>query len=571
MNKNESLVNLKPIISSARGEVPLDLKITGGKLVSVFDSQIYDCEIGVKDGVIVTLNAKDLKAEKEIDVCGSYLAPSFIDAHIHIESSMLTPQRFAEVVVPRGTGAVVSDPHEIANVLGIDGIVYMQRAAENLPMDFYFTIPSCVPATHLETSGGEISSEQVKKLKKIIKNTPALSEMMNFPGVIFCDEEVLNKIKVARILGLNIDGHSPFLSGKDLDAYLSAGIQSDHECTTADEVKEKLMKGCFILAREGSASKNLKECLSVLNAKNSSRFAIVSDDRHPETLFCEGHLDDALRKAVAWGVDPIEAIKLVTINPALFMGLKNKGALAPSYSADIVVLKDLKNFEAEMVFYKGELCAKNGQMLKKIKARKDKKVLSSVKIPENLANKMEFQEKGKVRAIKVFGDQILTKEEIVDIEKTKNGGINYAVVIERHGKNGNVGKGFVSGFNLRKGALASTVSHDSHNIVAVGKTPEDILKAVKSLEEIGGGIVAFDGVDIYKLPLEVAGLMTFSRIEDVLQNLKLLHRKAEEMGCKLPSPFMTLSFIALPVIPELRLTDKGVVDVNKFCIVPLQV
>lgn len=571
MNESRNLSNLKNEILSSRGEIPLDMKIKGGKVVSVFDAKIYECQVGIKKGIIVTLDAQGLKAEREIDVSGSFLVPSFIDAHIHIESSMLTPQRFAEVVVPKGTGAVVSDPHEIANVLGIDGITYMKKSAKNLPMDFYFTIPSCVPATMLETSGGEISSSQIKKIKKILQNSPALSEMMNFPGVISCNDEVLRKIVISRECGLKIDGHSPFLSGRDLDAYLSAGIQSDHECTSQSEVEEKLKKGCFIFAREGSASKNLKECLKVLNSKNSSRFAIVSDDRDPKTLFYEGHLDDSLRKAVSWGVDPIEAIRLVTINPAIFMGLKNKGAIAPSYYADIVVLKDLKSFEVEMVFYRGEMCAQNGKMLKKIKIRKDKKVFSSVKISDSFEEKIVFPEKGQIRVIKVFSDQILTKEEFSDIEEAKSGKINYAAVIERHGINGNVGLGFVRGFNLRKGALASTVSHDSHNIVAVGRTANDIVKAVKVLKKCGGGIVAFDGEKSFSLPLEVAGLMTSQKLEEVIKKLKMLHERAKEMGCDLPSPFMTLSFIALPVIPELRLTDKGIVNVNKFDFVSLKI
>lgn len=567
--KNEEI--LRENILAARGELPLDLKIKNGKLINVFDSQIYECDIGIKNGIIATVDAKELTAEQEIDAEGCYVAPSYIDAHIHIESSMLTPERFSEIVVPKGIGAVVSDPHEIANVLGVEGIKYMAKAARNLPIDFYFTIPSCVPATHLETAGAVVSSTEIKKIRKILRDSPALSEMMNFPGVINCDKEVLRKIAIASELGLKIDGHSPSLSGKNLDAYLTAGIDSDHECTNENEVREKLRKGCFIFAREGSASKNLKECLKVLNSKNNYRFAIVSDDRHTETLFYEGHIDDSLRKAVSWGVEPIEALKLVTINPALFMGLKKKGAVAPSFYADIVVLKDLKTFEAKAVIHKGEICAENGNLVKKIRVRKDKKVRGTVKIADDFENKLDFPSSGKVRTIRVFGDQILTTEEIYDVSDRESGKINCAAVIERHNKNGNVGIGFVAGFNLQKGALASTVSHDSHNIVAVGKTPEDIVMAVKSLKETGGGIVAFDGSESFILPLEVAGLMTGSRIEDVLKKLAIVHRKAKEMGCFLPSPFMTLSFLALPVIPEIRLTDKGIVDVNKFDFVSLKV
>jgi adenine deaminase len=547
----------------------LDLIIRGGKVISVFSNEIIEGDIGIKNGLIVTLDASGLKAEEEIILKGEYIAPSFIDAHIHIESSMLNPRRFAEVVIPKGTGAVISDPHEIANVLGIDGISYMVSSSHSLPMDFYYTIPSCVPSTNFETSGATIKAKEIRKIYKIIGNSPALSEMMNFPGVIFKEREVLKKIEIAKKLNLRIDGHSPSLSGKDLDAYLSAGVESDHESTSEQEVKEKLNKGCFILAREGSASKNLKGCLKAYNHKNSFRFSIVSDDREIKTLLNEGHIDDSLRKAVSYGLAPIDALKLVTINPANFYNLKNKGAVAPGYFADIVILKDLKNFKPVYVFHRGKIVAKEGVLLQKIAPFEDKNVLSSVKVRDDFKNSLKFPENGDVRTIRVLEDQILTKEEIHNTSEIKEGKINYLAIIERHGKNGNIGIGFVTGFDLKKGAIASTVSHDSHNIVVVSRSVDEMVLAVNELKKIQGGIVALDSNSIESLPLRIAGLMSDDQPEEVYDSLLRLNKKAEELGCKLHSPFMTLSFIALPVIPELRLTDRGLFDVGKFDFVSL--
>jgi adenine deaminase len=547
----------------------LDLIIRGGKTISVFSNEIIEGDIGIKDGLIVTLDASGLKAKKEIVLNGEYIVPSFIDAHIHIESSMLNPSRFAEVVVPKGTGAVISDPHEIANVLGIDGISYMVSSSHSLPMDFYYTVPSCVPSTTFETSGATIRAKEIAKIFKIIGNSPALSEMMNFPGVIFKDREVMKKIEIAKKLNLRIDGHSPSLTARDLDAYLSAGVESDHESTSEQEVKEKLNKGCFILAREGSASKNLKECLKVYSYKNSSQFAIVSDDREIKTLLKEGHLDDSLRKAISFGLDPIDALKLVTINPAKFYNLKNKGAVAPGYFADIVILKDLKNFEPTFVLHRGKVVAKDGVLLQKIAPFEDKNVLSSVKVRDDFKSSLKFPENGDVRTIRVFGDQILTKEEIQNVRELKDGKINYCAVIERHGINSNVGIGFVAGFDLKKGAIASTVSHDSHNIVVVSKSVDEMVLAVNELKKIQGGLVALDGILMESLPLRIAGLMSDDEPQNVYDSLLRLNKKIEGIGCNLPSPFMTLSFIALPVIPELRLTDRGLVDVNKFNFVSL--
>jgi adenine deaminase len=567
---NGDIEKLKRVIKSARGEEPLDLIIEGGKVISVFTGELLDCDVGIKDGIIATLDAKGLKAEATENIKGRYLSPSFIDGHIHVESSMLCPERFAEAVIPRGTGAVVTDPHEIANVLGIPGILYMKKASSGLPMDFYFTLPSCVPATHLETAGAEITPADIRKLLELIDDSPALSEMMNFPGVLFCDDNVLQKIIAAKEKGLKIDGHAPMVTGRDLDAYLSAGIGTDHESTSRGEAMEKLRKGCFILAREGSASKNLKEIIKAMTPGSLSRFAIVSDDRHPEELIDEGHLDHSLRKAVEYGMSPLDAVRLVTINPAVAFSLPKKGAVAPGYYADLVVLKDLKTFEAETVFHRGMIAARNGRTTKEFSLLKDDSVLSSVILPENIGRRLDFPEAGYVNTIKVFGDQILTKKEVRPASEARTGEINFAAVIERHGKNGNIGIGFVSGFGLKRGAIASTVSHDSHNIVAIGATPEEIAFAAKALAETGGGYVIVEGGDVLaRLPLKVAGLMSQEPAAAVAAALKELHKKARYLGTELPSPLMTMSFIALPVIPEIRLTDKGVVDVGQFSIVPL--
>ena len=569
--QKEDAAKTARIIRAARGVEPLDTIIANGKVVSVFTGEMIECDVGIKDGVIATLDAKGLGSAETVDVRGMFVAPSFIDGHIHIESSMLCPERFAEAVVPRGTGAVVSDPHEIANVLGVPGVLYMERASKSLPMDFYFTLPSCVPATSLETSGASISSCDIRKLMELLPGSPALSEMMNFPGVLFCDGEVLEKIAAAKAGGLKIDGHAPMLSGRALDAYLSAGISTDHESTTKEEVLEKLRKGCFILAREGSASKNLEETLKALDRFSLGRAAIVSDDRHPGSLLEEGHLDASLRKAVKAGLDPVEALRLVTINPALAFGLSGKGAVAPGYYADLAILEDLASFKAISVFHKGRLAARDGKLMRELSVLEEKSVLSSVTLPADLEAKLVYPEKGSVRVIKVFPEQILTKKETARVSDAACGAINLAAVIERHGKNGNVGVGFVSGFNLKAGAIASTVSHDSHNIVAVGTSAGEIAFAARSVAEIGGGyVVVKNGEVLARLPLEVAGLMSREPAAKVASALKDLHEKAASLGTTLPSPLMTMSFIALPVIPELRLTDKGLVDVGKFDFVPLK-
>ncbi len=571
MTIEERKALIKDLVRAARGEELLDLVIEGGKVVSVFTGELLDRDIGIKDGMIATLEPGDLPSKERVSVKGAFVAPSFIDGHIHVESSMLSPERFAEAVVPKGTGAVVSDPHEIANVLGVRGVVYMRNASSGLPMDFHFTIPSCVPATHLETAGASISSKEVRELMDTLPGSPALSEMMNFPGVLSCDGEVISKIASARERGMIVDGHSPMLTGRDLDAYLSAGIGTDHESTTEDEVLEKLRKGCFILAREGSASKNLEAAIKSLTPASLSRAAIVSDDRHPESLLEEGHLDSPLRKAVSLGLSPVDAIRLVTINPALAFNLDRVGAVAPGYFASLVVLDNLRSFRARYVYHRGRLVAENGRLVSPFGILRDDNILSTVTVPEGIADKLIYPVDGLVNSIRVFPDQILTRKEVAPVSDAGDGGLNYAAVIERHGRNGNVGIGFVSGFGLKEGAIASTVSHDSHNIVSVGANTSDMAFAAEALAGMGGGyVIVKKGEVLASLPLEVAGLMSLKPAREVASSLKLLHENARSLGTTLPSPLMTMSFIALPVIPEIRLTDKGLVDVVRFDFIPLK-
>ncbi len=570
---SESFESIARRIRVARGDEPADLLFVNGRVVSTFTSEIIETEVAVAGGRVASLGG--VRAAREVvDLKGAYLAPAFTDGHIHIESSMMTPEGFAEAAVPHGTGLCVSDPHEIANVLGLKALGYMKRAASGLPVDIFFTVPSCVPATSMETSGASLGPEDVARAFGIIEGAPALSEVMNFPGVIFQDYGVLEKIALARARGVAIDGHSPALSGPGLDAYISAGISTDHECLTPAEAAEKMRRGMYLFMREGSAAKNFLDLLPAVNPGNIHRACIVSDDLHPDDLLREGHMDRVLRKGAAAGQNPLDLIRMVTLNPASAYGLKWRGGIAPAYYADLVVLEDLRGFKVREVYHRGVRVASNGELLARISRKNASDVLSSVHLPAGLAGRLgSFPRSGRVRVIGVEPSQITTRSETGDASESGPGKpLQFAAVIERHGANGNVGLGFVSGFGLKRGAIASTVSHDSHNLVAVGCTAGEIEFAARTVASMGGGLAAVHGDEVLaKLPLEVAGLMSGVAAAQLASGLRDLHRAAKELGCILPSPFMTLAFIALPVIPSLKLTDKGLVDVEKFAIVPLAV
>jgi len=575
------MVSLEERIGAASGQEKADLLIKNGRVIDVFSGQIEKKDVAIFGGVIVGLG--EYQARQTIDVKGNFLCPGFIDGHVHIESSMVTIPEFARAVLPNGTTTVVIDPHEIANVLGQEGIRFMAQSASGIPLNVFIMLPSCVPATNMESSGATLGAADLRPLFK----EPwaiGLAEMMNFPGVIFRDPEVLEKIEMAK--GKRIDGHAPSLSGKGLNAYLSAGIRSDHECTTLREAKEKLKNGMWIMVREGTTARNLKDLLPLVTPKNSRRFLLVTDDRHPKELLEEGHINSMVRQAIHWGIDPILAIQMATLNAAEYFRLDDVGAIAPGYRADILVFDHLSRLGITKVFKDGRLVAEDGKMVPRsirasLKSLPEKKRLQpggSVRIKTMQGDAFLLRsDQPLAKVIELIPGQIVTKKAIKKISLKQ--GLAYPnikddilkiAVVERHHATGNIGIGFVEGFGLKKGAIGSSVAHDSHNLVIVGTNDQDMLKAVTAIKTRGGGLVAVsDGKVLASLPLPIAGLMAEKPVVEVKDQLGALHRATKALGCRLPDPFMTLSFLSLPVIPELKITDKGLVDVNQFRIVPL--
>ena len=516
------------------------------------------------------------EAEKVVDVNGRYVAPGFIDGHVHIESSMACIAEFARAVLVHGTTTVAADPHEIANVLGSAGISYMLQSADGQPMNLYFTLPSCVPATEMETAGARLTVEDLQPFfnqERII----ALAEMMNYPGVISGDAAVLLKINAARRHKKPVDGHAPGLGGSELHAYIAAGVQSDHECTTEREAREKLMAGMMIMIRQGTGARNLKALLPVVNEKTSRRMMWCTDDRHPHDLISDGHIDSIVREAIQSGLDPLLAIQMATLNPAEYFGLHHLGAIAPGRQADLIVFRDIKKPVAEQVYHRGILTAEKG------KIRPEIEFPTAAALPPAMhvdLRKIDFSipaEKKHLRVIEIVPDQLITRQ---CIEKTpvKNSqavsdpsrDLLKIAVVERHKGTGNIGKGFVKGFGLKRGALASSVAHDSHNIIIVGTSDKDMRAALEAVVKMEGGLAAVcDDRLLAALALPIAGLMSPEPVRTVRDQLEILLGMAHDMGAVLKDPFMTLSFLALPVIPELKLTDKGLIDVNKFEGVPL--
>ncbi len=560
----------------ARGEEVADLLLKNAKVIDCFRFEIKKADVAIKGERIAGIG-EGFKAKEEIDLKGLYLSPSFIDAHIHIESTMLTPLQFAMATVPHGTGVVVSDPHEIANCLGVDGIKYMLLESRDLPLSFFFTAPSCVPATHLETSGAILGPQDIQEVLKM-ERIVALGEMMNFPGVIFGDKVVHEKLRIARSLNLPIDGHAPGLSGKDLCSYISSSIDSDHECTDAREALEKLGLGMWIFLREGTSEKNLVELLSAVNQDTAKRCCLCTDDRHPDEILDNGHMDYNLKLAVSRGIDPLVALSMATINPAQRFNLKGLGAISPGYLANLVALDDLSNFSIRMTFHKGILVARDGKALFKAKEiEPDERISKSINIDlSGIDLKIPAKSK-RIRVIGIREGQILTDEKIVEAKvqdglavSNPNRDIVKLVVIERHHRTGNIGYGFVQGLGLKKGAIASTVSHDSHNLIVAGVDDESMLNAISALIEAGGGLcVATRKETKALLPLKICGLMSEKPAEVVSEELERLLKAIRSLGCKMKNPFMNLSFLALPVIPRLKLTDRGLVDVDSFSFVPL--
>jgi adenine deaminase len=569
---------LKELIRVASGQGKVDLLIKNGRVVNVFSGQIERTDVAIWNGLIVGFG--DYPAEKALDVEGAFLCPGLIDGHVHIESSMVTIPEFARAILPHGTTTVVADPHEIANVLGPKGVRFMAASAEGIPLNVFFMIPSCVPATHMETAGAVLRAEDIRALLR----EPwalGLAEMMNFPGVIHGDPEVLKKIEAAE--GKRIDGHAPFLSGKALSAYVAAGIRSDHEATTLKEAKEKLNRGMWIMAREGTTARNLKDLIPLVTPENSRRFLLVTDDRHPKELLEEGHIDSVVRKAVHYGIDPVLAIQMATLNAAEYFRLEGLGAIAPGFRADLVVFDHLARFQVKKVLKDGVLVAENGKMVRgsiaQAPSRKNTSSLArTIRIKALSLKRLALRSDTPVaKVIQLIPNQIITKKVIRRIPLRE--GIAHPdikedilklVVIERHQDSGNIGIGFVEGFGLKKGAIGSSVAHDSHNLIIVGTNDQDILETGRRIEAMGGGMAVVSGGKVLtSLPLPIAGLMSDASVQGVNHQLEKLNVLAKRIGCLVPDPFMVLSFLALPVIPELKLTDRGLVDVNQFKIVPL--
>lgn len=562
------------IIPYARGDKPVDLLLTRAKIINVFSGEITEGSIAVAGGWIVGIG--DYQAAEVRDLSGRFIAPGFIDPHVHIESSMASVSGFARAVVPHGTTSVVADPHEIANVLGAPGIEYMLKSAENQPMNVYFSLSSCVPATRMETSGARLDTVDLLPLMSN-DSIVALAEMMNYPGVIHGDPEVLSKIKMARQYRKPVDGHSPGLSGKDLNAYIASGISSDHECTTAEEAREKLSAGMHIFIRQGTGARNLQDLLPVVTPRTFHRMMWCTDDRDPHDLMIEGHIDSMVRKAIAFGVDPIQAIQMATLNPAEYFGLDHLGAISPGRQADMVVFSDLKAPVIEQVYCKGIRVAENGAMSPDIPVPETLALPRSVRVTLKTLDFSIPLAGERIRVIEIVPNQLITGSISTAPTVFENTAISdpgrdilKIAAVERHSGSGNIGKGFVKGFGLKKGAIASSVSHDSHNIIVVGTTDEDMKAAVKAVVLMGGGLaVVSGGMPIAKLSLPIAGLMSPEPVHVIRDQLDRLMTCAREIGSVLQNPFMTLSFLSLPVIPALKITDKGLVDVLRFEIVPL--
>jgi adenine deaminase len=529
--------------------------------------------VAVADGTVIGIG--DYEARSIVDLKGAYLAPGFVEGHIHIESSMLTPAEFARAVVPHGTTTAVADPHELANVLGLEGIDFMIEQAQNLPITIFYMIPSCVPASGFETSGAELTAREIGYFLHE-ENVLGLGEVMNFPAVLAGDPATIEKLLAAS--PKRIDGHCPGLSGKDLSAYILAGIKSDHESVAIEEAREKLRLGMHVMIREGSTAKNLKTLAPLVLELSHVRMSLITDDKHPVELAEEGHMDHLLRRAVACGINPVHAIQMVTINPAKYFDTSHIGGIAPRYWADFVVLEDLDDFRVRQVYYRGRLVAEDGKMAAEIPSTATRALRASMNVNWSEWRGLAVPALGKqVRVIVCEKDQITTRKEIVEIDVVDGVAVANperdlakAAVIERHRATGNVGIGFVRGFGLKRGAIATSVAHDSHNLISIGVSDSDMETAARKVADMEGGIaIAIDGRIRASLPLPVGGLMSDRPLDEVAKQMKELLRAAAETGCAIADPITALSFLALPVIPSLKLTDTGLVDVDTFEKVPL--
>jgi adenine deaminase len=563
-------------IAVARGDEPADLVLSGGRVLSVFTGELLEADIAVVGQHIAGVGA-DYRGAERFDVSNLVLLPGFIDGHMHLETTKLRLDQFARAALPWGTTTVVLDPHEIANVFGIEGVRALLRDADEVPIDAYVMVSSCVPASPFESSGATLTPEDIAELLRTEPRAIGLAEMMDYPAVVAGGEDVVAKIAAAG--ELHIDGHAPGLSGRDLNAYLAAGVRSDHECTTYEEALEKRRLGMWIMIRQGSAARNLEALLPLVLEHGITNCLLCTDDREPHDLQEHGHINDVVREAVALGCPPADAVAMATLNAARYHRLHEHGAVAPGYLADIVAVSDLVSFRPERVWKRGRLVADGGRP----------SPIASSSLPGWMRESMHVRElepadfsvvaDGSVRVIGVDAGTIVTRALVGeplrrDGKACADPGRDLAklAVIERHRDTGRIGVGFAQGFGLQAGALASSHAHDAHNVVVVGMTDEDMAAAANHLRAIGGGqVVVMDGRVIAELPCPIGGLLSDLTFEEVADRARVLEEAAAELGTTLPSPFMAMSFLALSVIPELKLTDRGLVDVDRFELVPLQV
>ena len=558
------LMKKQHLVNVASGRQKADLVLKNATYINVFSNELCQGDIAVAKGQIVGMGSYD--GEIEVDVTGKIVCPGFIDAHIHLESSLVSPKEFARAVLPHGTTTVITDPHEITNVMGTDGIDYMLQATEGLPIDVRFMLPSCVPATPLDESGANLDYRAIDSFYDHAR-VQGLAEMMNFVGVVGGDKEVIAKIVAAQAHHKKIDGHAPGIRDKELAAYIAAGVYSDHECYDMDDAMAKLRNGQFIMVRDGTAAKNLEALVDLLKQPYYDRCMFCTDDKHPIDLLEKGHIDYIIRKAISYGVDPITAVKVACHNPARYFALNNRGAIAPGYLADFAIIDNFEDFNVEMVFKKGVLACKNGEVQNFPAPHIDEYLEQRAHDTFHVAHLTaeDFRDERPRGVIGLVPGEIVSTDNgyssAVDVEKD----ILKIAVVERHKNTHHIGIGYLQGYGLKSGAVATSISHDSHNIIVVGTNEEDMAFAANRIVENCGGItVVEDGKVLGEVVLEIAGLMSDDSLVTVNNKLEIAKEQAFRLGVSRGvDPFMTLSFMSLPVIPTLRLTTRGVIDVIK--------
>lgn len=561
------------LIDVAAGRKKADLVLKNAKIVDVFQAKILIGDIAISDGYIAGIGGS-YQGVEERNYTGKYVAPGFIEAHIHIESSYVSPEEFSRVFIPRGTTTILADPHEIVNVAGLKGLDYMVNAAKNAKMDIRYMMPPCVPATNFETSGADLYADDMEDALKT-GEVDGLAELMNFPGVINADDKMIDEILMAKKYGARIDGHAPQVVGKDLNAYIAAGPANDHECSTLEEAEERLARGMYLLLREGSVTQDLRKLLPIVNTANSRRCLLSGDDVQAKTAINKGHLDNSIRICIDEGLNPITAIQMATLNPAEYCGLNDRGAIAPGRRADMVVFESLEDFAVEETYILGEKLSQGNKYLGEVNYYPIDSVESSMHVKDFTREKLQLHlNSDKVRAIRVVPGEVLTTEEHVTVKRDGDGNFVYndqedvtkIVVVERHHNTGNVNVNLLSGYGIKAGAIAISIGHDSHNIIATGTNDDDIFMAVNELiKQEGGAVVVKDEKVISRMELKIAGLMCNLPAEKMIAQQDALDEAVhEELG--VPdnvNPVMTLSFMPLAVIPKLKITDKGLVDVEK--------